>query len=425
MPTISSSTSLGKIYSVEGWNGSRSVTLTTIGSRTFSKTWVTTPDFRKKRRKFQLPMNPYSMVKTQTWAGRGSFESWNLGYPPWYLPYLNSGIVSGAYSVGVPVLDALSPTEMSTLTARVTTGLLLKLKNQDVNLAQAYAERRMTADLISTNIMRMVKAFRSLKSGNLKAALGALDAGPPSRRRQRRINGILLDKFGNVPSGRSSKRVFDDAAAVWLEIQYGWRPLIQDIYGSAKAIAAAASSVAMKTRVASKAEFNRVTRWQDPVLSSDKVTKKYSTVLHVERRLVVWYGSDDTPRTLTELGFTNPALLAWELTPFSFVVDWFLPVGNYLNSLDATSGLNFVKGSSSTLIQSSSRAQNDGRTDSVGTVTTGQAVGFSQRVEYGRSALASFPTPFFPGFKNPLSFEHASNAIALLVQVFSGSFKAH
>lgn len=36
-------------------------------------------------------------------------------------------------------------------------------------------------------------------------------------------------------------------------------------------------------------------------------------------------------------GFSNPAAVLWEATPFSFVGDWFFPIGDYLNDLDKSS----------------------------------------------------------------------------------------
>lgn len=36
---------------------------------------------------------------------------------------------------------------------------------------------------------------------------------------------------------------------------------------------------------------------------------------------------------LMMLGFDNPARTIWELVPFSFVLDWFLPIGDYLEQL--------------------------------------------------------------------------------------------
>lgn len=40
----------------------------------------------------------------------------------------------------------------------------------------------------------------------------------------------------------------------------------------------------------------------------------------------------------SSLGLINPATVAWELVPYSFVVDWFFPISTYLNQLDALAG---------------------------------------------------------------------------------------
>ena len=39
------------------------------------------------------------------------------------------------------------------------------------------------------------------------------------------------------------------------------------------------------------------------------------------------------------LGLLNPISVAWELVPFSFLIDWFVPVGNYLDSFTDFVGL--------------------------------------------------------------------------------------
>jgi hypothetical protein len=46
----------------------------------------------------------------------------------------------------------------------------------------------------------------------------------------------------------------------------------------------------------------------------------------------------------SSLGLANPFALAWELTPLSFVLDWFVSVGDFLNGLGATLGCDFVGG---------------------------------------------------------------------------------
>lgn len=50
---------------------------------------------------------------------------------------------------------------------------------------------------------------------------------------------------------------------------------------------------------------------------------------------------------LQQLGVTNPALFAWEVIPFSFVFDWFVGVGDYLEGLTALHGIELLRSSQS------------------------------------------------------------------------------
>ena len=45
---------------------------------------------------------------------------------------------------------------------------------------------------------------------------------------------------------------------------------------------------------------------------------------------------------LTQLGLTNPLLVAWDIIPFSFVVDWFIPVSTYLKRYNDMAGFSYV-----------------------------------------------------------------------------------
>lgn len=44
-------------------------------------------------------------------------------------------------------------------------------------------------------------------------------------------------------------------------------------------------------------------------------------------------------RSMQQLGFANPVGLAWELIPYSFVVDWALNIGSYLDLQTSLWGL--------------------------------------------------------------------------------------
>jgi len=48
--------------------------------------------------------------------------------------------------------------------------------------------------------------------------------------------------------------------------------------------------------------------------------------------------------SLKQFGLANPLSIAWELVPWSFVVDWVLPVGEFLDACTATFGLTFKDG---------------------------------------------------------------------------------
>jgi hypothetical protein len=116
-----------------------------------------------------------------------------------------------------------------------------------------------------------------------------------------------------------------------------------------------------------------------------------------------------------ELGITNPALVAWELVPFSFVADWFLPIGNFLGFLDATLGLEFVSGYQTTFRKRSGRFTRD----MMGSKKDGHKTSYFGHNEWEgvtclRAILSDFPPVSLPRPKNPLSVTHAVSAIALL-----------
>jgi hypothetical protein len=47
---------------------------------------------------------------------------------------------------------------------------------------------------------------------------------------------------------------------------------------------------------------------------------------------------------MASIGLINPSTVVWELIPFSFVVDWFLPIGNFLHGLSALTGTSTQQG---------------------------------------------------------------------------------
>lgn len=126
---------------------------------------------------------------------------------------------------------------------------------------------------------------------------------------------------------------------------------------------------------------------------------------------------------LASLGLLNPPSLLWETRPLSFVLDWFIPIGPWLQSMTADAGWDFLSGTQSYKREVSVQNVAPGTLKYNGPFTpTGSNVilpSFSKaKAEYfSRRVYKSRPVPGIY-YKNPLSASHAISGIALLIQAF-------
>jgi hypothetical protein len=271
----------------------------------------------------------------------------------------------------------------------------LKLKSTDINLGVAFGERKQTARLLGSNATRIGNAFRHLRGGKTRRAMDEL--GISSRRRQPRGS--------NVP-------------AKWLELQYGWKPLLSDVYGAAKALEGRPKG---DWRVTAKVTKSREDTW---VVQKLPAPTSNFDAHRCEARLFrsVFARIDALPQneaiiSLASLGVTNPLSVAWELVPYSFVVDWCIPIGGWLESLDALLGYGTTSYSSSFL----AKAKWDDRGLSGGGSTWKTSNNFrgTKRMVYlNRSVSSSVPLPSIPRFKDPRSLGHMANGLSLLATAF-------
>ena len=111
----------------------------------------------------------------------------------------------------------------------------------------------------------------------------------------------------------------------------------------------------------------------------------------------------------------NPLLTAWELVPYSFVVDWFIPIGDFLSQFSASHGLQYVSGTSVTYIKySANRSYRHYRAAYPNDAQFENLIGqeyFSVRREVHSSSPIGFPV-----FENGLGVKRALNALALITQ---------
>jgi len=428
MPSIDTTkvfTGIGE-WVVKPFNSSNPPTLTFPTATSMyiqeKRTSFNTVGFRKWRRrnKTTLPMQPFSYSKTIDYGAVGSMES--------YIPTAKRLSLqddyerrSGIFNQGsgfntLSLTPSLPQSVRDSVERRVSNKVLLELKNQKINLAQLYAERAQTDKLLWQTADRVASCLHSLKKGNFMAAANALGV-VPRKRGMRRFNSAYAANGRKLKGFSQAKEQREAMASGWLELQYGWQPLLNDLYGAMEALADVgrkpyAGKVVKKEKYRLKPEWKTVDG-NDPLLTyTANATVEYSVkyTLHYET---------DAPhiQSLASLGILNPAVIAWELMPFSFVADWFLPVGNWLNTWDATLGLSFVKGCRTEFY----RAEGTCHKFRNGTYNN-RFIYWNQilkrsAVTCDRTILVSFPFPSWPQFKNPLSIQHFANAFALITQL--------
>lgn len=285
--------------------------------------------------------------------------------------------------------------------------ILLKLKDQKINLAQAFAERAQTADLLVSSAMRITGAFHSVRRGNFRAAAEHLGVVLPQRK-QKRMNRRW---FSSQTSSLGDN---------WLELQYGWLPLLSDCYGAAEHLARRNFGIEpMEVEATTVLSQNVSKRAWSGNVSYPGTVKQETDVFWQVKHLIRYTVTSSGARELSQLGITNPAVIAWELIPYSFVVDWFLPIGNWLSTWDATLGLAFRDGLQTVFQRVDVTCNKVGRnSNGVNGGTDCVLYGSRSEVYCRREKLLAFPSPVFPSFKSPFSGAHIANALALLSSTF-------
>lgn len=125
--------------------------------------------------------------------------------------------------------------------------------------------------------------------------------------------------------------------------------------------------------------------------------------------------SDPILYRTNQLGLVNPAAVAWELVPFSFLVDWFIGVGSWLNGLTDFVGLS---------LQKSFRTCYGKVEGTMYCFDTRYAVKHFHTAQYNATVVRrmpdSVPSPFL-AWKSirGLSNTRATTAIALVLSIFS------
>lgn len=185
------------------------------------------------------------------------------------------------------------------------------------NLVDLFRTRKETIDMVTSKVRSLALAYRNVKRGRWRDVCEILGISYKKPTRKNRSN----------------------PPQAWLEYTYGWSPLIGSVYQMINK-PFPEPYLEIRETVQKEIGFTLTSTRTAGVLKNDFVTGTYKAVC---RGTIV--ADDAALAAASSYGITNPGLAVWEALPYSFVVDWFLPVGDYLTSLTAFQGIS-VKSSS-------------------------------------------------------------------------------
>lgn len=274
-----------------------------------------------------------------------------------------------------------------------------RMKNMKIDLGVAFAERKATSRMLGDTARRLALAARDLQRGQFRNAARRL--------------GIR----GNPGLPRGSNWTNH-----WLQLQYGWKPLLSDVYGACDALSKREKSDWRVTAKARRMEDS--TSQYGPTNAGGTRNGDYSYLCEVVLHKGVFVRIDAIPdndltMTLSSLGVTNPLSVAWELVPYSFVVDWVIPVGAWLSSIDAMLGYTTAYTSTTTYNKCTWSSRGFSRRWSSVNYIDASFVGEKTCLWIKRSAQSGVPQARPPGLKDPRSLGHMANGLALLAQAFA------
>lgn len=226
---------------------------------------------------------------------------------------LNTPILLGTKAHNTTCLQALDATRshffaiadrhLVEVDDRLIRKLYSKLGNQKVHIGNLLAERKQTFDMFKDVLQRLLTLVR-LKGH----VLG------------------LVAKYVKNP-----KMIANDVLA----FKFGAEPLMNDLEKLAEDLNSASSDspiVAVRTNYGGfRTETLEFT--EDGYSFSGKVVVSYVMKMSLDSSFA---------KTLQEYGLVSHVEILWEVTPWSFVIDWLLPVGQWIAACSADVGMTFV-----------------------------------------------------------------------------------
>jgi hypothetical protein len=280
------------------------------------------------------------------------------------------------------------------------------VRGSDFNMGTFLGEGHETLRMIGDSALTIASSLRSLRKGDIYTATRT------------------LLKNGKPLYGRTLNRVairrgaVDQASNAWLALQWGWMPLLQDMRSGAELLAHKLNvPFSRRVRVASSKRAPHANIYA-AMAGGWSARKQIIAIL-------------SEPESIPKMtGLLDPEVVAWELTPFSMLVDYVVPIGSWLEARAFASSLTgkfVITTMKECVVKNISFGKSYERVPGYVSHYEGDTGGAYRRsIDLVRSVSTSLevPKPVVKPLDKIFSFKHCVNALALLAQVAKGPLKS-
>lgn len=195
-----------------------------------------------------------------------------------------------------------------------------KALGDTAQLGAFIAEGKQSYGMVANRATGIYRSYRQLRRGNFRGFLKELSVDPKRKH-------------------RSKTRAFaHETSGLWLEYWFGWSPSVNDMF----------AAVEQLNRTLSAERLHGIgMSWLPERVSQSGATAAVRRET-CKGKLFVKTGAtcrlvNPDAALSASLGLANPLSIAWEVVPFSFVVDWFTKFGNVLNAKTDFLGIELMK----------------------------------------------------------------------------------
>lgn len=257
------------------------------------------------------------------------------------------------------------------------TDIRLRIKDEQINLGTTLAEYRQSVNMFGS------------------AARGIANAWKLFRGKHRRRKSLTTCSV----------------AAAELVYSFGVSPLVSDVYDTVEALRLRLNHPVYRRYFTQDKKF---IQFEDQPAGTSAFKYKRTGSARYSQQVTAYVEFDLEKAALITSGFQNPLSIGWELVPYSFVIDWMIPVGDYLASLDALRATSDIDVAVVRKFKYGHRAF--GWYDKTGYQAFGGTPNLCKYESHERVIYNTIPLPALPRWSPSKSYRSLLNALSLLVQ---------